>query len=450
MIAVPFIYFSLLVVLLCKKNKGIDIATIIAAEFAITGFFSILMSVFNLMPDNRDYQITPWATITYCGLLTICLLPFILFSNAKIKYIRPIKNELLFKALAIISLLWFIIRIILTGRGIMEILTGDINELRHDVYSGEESIDYYWGLPGPIRKVMELLGMVFGCSWIFIFLAFFSLTIQKLPIRYFWMFLITSLSGPWAGILGVDRSKAAYWIISVVVMALFFRPFIDKKNAKPLIVAIASFVGLLIVYLGLVTSSRFGDRYYSEVGGNEGGMIVYFGQNFPNFCFFYDTFHSSWKTLSLIFPFTQKYLFRESIVGGVNIQQVLDQITGLKTGVFYTYLGQILITAGKIVMFLYVLFFFVATLFVNRKVQSHVVSAEFCFFYLFFASIMFLGLFVHYYSSPTLTFSIISFFVLITLLRDKPVRVFRKKKIKRMIKSEHGMPNQPHSSFSKF
>lgn len=46
--AIPFVYFSLISLLLYKKRKKFDIAIIIAMIFAVSGFFSILIDIFHL------------------------------------------------------------------------------------------------------------------------------------------------------------------------------------------------------------------------------------------------------------------------------------------------------------------------------------------------------------------------------------------------------------------
>jgi len=85
MIAVPFIYFSIIsLVLYFRKGKRIDFSVIISAMFAVSGFFSILIDVFGLRnSDTANYSISFLASFSYCALITLCLLPFIRYSNLK-------------------------------------------------------------------------------------------------------------------------------------------------------------------------------------------------------------------------------------------------------------------------------------------------------------------------------------------------------------------------------
>lgn len=406
MIAVPFIYFSSIAIWQFFRNrKRIDIGVLIASIYAVSGFFSILAQEYNLLYYN--YKVSFMATIVYCLLLTINLYPFIKYSHIGISNFKPLNNPKPLKILAWVAIIWFVVCIIFSFNHLLRVITGDMNEMRAAIYAGHGETSWMIRLPWYLRNVITPLNLIFGTPWILIILAFFSKYVQKLPIKYFIFFFIAALNGPISGIISVDRSAVSYWILSLLGIYLLFLPLIPSKHKKYLNSFLIIVIFSLIAYLGAMTISRFGDRDMGRISGTYGGIIEYLGQAYPNFCYFFDEFTPAFSNLNLIFPFLAQYVFGEEIVGGVNLQQAMDLKTGVKTGVFYTYLGQIRIFCGMFMMFLYC---FVYSIFSNmtlQRIKNTYFSLFSIYSYFGLASIMLLGLFGYYYSSPLRTFSVI-------------------------------------------
>lgn len=79
MIAVPFIYFTLLAIYLVRKNGGVDISAFLVMIYAFSALMSILLDAYNIYEINGVYEkisISPLATLTYCALITLAVLPF--------------------------------------------------------------------------------------------------------------------------------------------------------------------------------------------------------------------------------------------------------------------------------------------------------------------------------------------------------------------------------------
>lgn len=417
MISIPFIYFSFLGILLYRRKKRFDIATIISIMFAVCGAFSILLDLFNLRSeDTLNYEISLTASITYCTFISLNLLPFIKYSNLSINKVNGIKKEKILKILGYLAFTWFAVIVVFSLSSFYRVITGDIAELRQLIYNGEYSNNYMAMLPVALRLPMVPFNYLFGCPWTLQFLAFFCLFIQKLPKKYFWFFLIASLSGPWIGILGVDRSASSYWIISFFFIFLFFKQYMNKESQKRILKLMVFMVLLLAIYIGISTVSRFGDRYYGEgIGGNMGGMITYFGQNYLNYCFLFDEFNSSLNSLSILFPFTHK-LLGDDMIGAVVIQQYLSQKTGIQTGAFYTYYGHIILGIGHYATYVFCAIYTSLSFIIlgSNKYKRYTLSR--LYLYIALSSILFLGVFVHYYTDFTRTFSLVSFYLIFCLL----------------------------------
>lgn len=414
MIAVPFLYFSLLSIWIYKKNHGrIDIALFITLLYALSGLFSILVETFKL--GYYRYEVTILPTIVYCFLLTINIYPFLKYSHINIRNVSALKSDKYLKITAWLAIIWFSITLLFSFNSMIRILSGDMAEFRSAIYAGDKETGWMVSLPGPVRSMVALLNLCFGCPWILILLAFYSYYIQRMPLKFFLFFLIASLSGPVSGVLGADRSATAYWILSLLAIYIFFFPLIPTKQKKYLNSFLLIIVSALAIYLSAMTVSRFGEREMGQgVSGTQGSLISYFGQSFPNFCYFFDEFKPAFTNLNLIFPNIAKYIFNSDLVGGVPLQQEMTLRTRIETGVFYTYLGHIRIFCGMFFMFLYsILYTFISRHFLQK---SHSFSLKNSFTYIGLSSIMYLGLFVYFYASPNKSFSVMFFLIFIHLI----------------------------------
>lgn len=416
MIAIPFVYFTFLSFLFYrKKGHKIDFSVIITAMYAVSGLFSILIDVFGLRNDDTlHYNISFIAAFSYCALLTLCILPFSHNSNLRIITPKPLRYSVVLKFLAILSVIWFIWTVFVSRDLFIRMLVSDMHESRTMALGGEldSTLDR---VPALLRPLMIIMNLIFSCNWVLLFLAFFSRYIQRLPWLYFWLYLFASLSGPFGGVLGADRSSVAYWILSAFGIYLLFRPFINKSEKKHLIKIFIIILSFLLSYLVIMTIGRF--MMSTEFGedGVQGSLIYYFGISYINFCNFFDNYTPPYPNLGIIFPFIGKYIFGIE-TGGTIIQQQMTLLTHFECGTFYTFIGQIIMGAGTIVAVLYCLLYsfttYVALPSVIKKPKIHSL-------YLYFAlvSVVYLGLFGYYYTSPYRTFSLLFFYFMLKFSR---------------------------------
>lgn len=183
------------------------------------------------------------------------------------------------------------------------------------------------------------------------------------------------------------------------------------------------------LYLLVLTVSRFSAGDFSDMSDSQNSVFAYWGMPFPYFCYFLENFDCDWKTLGLVFPFINKYLFG-GITGGVPIQQHLNKLTNFETGVFYTFIGQIMISAGRIFALLYCVCISLLSSRLIRPFKNR--SKEICcltaYYYILTASVLFLGLFGYYYCNPTLTASVVFFIFLIKNMGGDRIHVTNNKR----------------------
>ena len=414
---IPLVYFGCLSFFLYKRHKQIDIAIIVSLVFAVSGLFSVLIDINGYRSyDTCNYEISLLPAVLYCILLTLCILPLAKCNIINKIQIEPVRNVKLIKLLSVVSIIWFLLTVFFSwDRFLFILMSGDMGEIRSDLYKGIAEDSWVASLPGPVRFIFAILNLLFGCPWILLFLGFYSMIGNRIPLLYSYFFLIASLSGPYNGILGVDRSSSAYWIMSAVTLFILFRKQLSSRINKQIsILGLLALLGV-IAYLAAMTISRFGERDSS--GGTIESLISYFGQPFINFCYFFDEYDLPYHHFGIVFPFTSQCIFGVPS-GGVTIQQEMTWLSHKETGVFYTFIGQMIIGIGQfwaIIMTLVYSFLSFRTLGnINRRREINILSL---YLYYAFASVVLLGIFGHYYAGPSKTFSLVAMYFVMRFLR---------------------------------
>lgn len=400
MVAIPFIFFSIILAVLLRDRRRFDLASYVALLYAGMSFFAIMIDVFGLRyRDVVNHDISFESAFVYCTLLGIFLIPIVRFTKNTDECMVPVINQTLLKTLSVISFLFFLITLIGSFDSLVGVFQGDMRVLRHAVYANEMEPVWFSALPFGLKQIVVFGNMLFANFWVQQFLSFYCLLIQKIERKYAFFYFAASLLGPIWGILSIDRSKVTYWIIALIANYFLFNKYMTKKQRNAFVFLASICICFLTIYLSMMTDARFGERSYGGgVSGSLGGVISYLGQSFIEFSFFYDSFINYDSTLSVIFPLTHKFVFGE-FGTAVSVQEFLTRTYNMMFGVFYTFLGQILVSAGKLVMFVYaIVMSLIGFSFFNPEKRK---NKDIFLLYLFmvYSSIMFLGLFGHYYAN---------------------------------------------------
>ena len=103
MIAVPFIYFSLLTWFFYVRNQQFNLPVFTCLIYAVSSFFAILIDIFDLRySDTVDYDISFFACFIYCALLTLCMIPIQVYAN-RVQTIEPVQKTRLLKGLVYVA-----------------------------------------------------------------------------------------------------------------------------------------------------------------------------------------------------------------------------------------------------------------------------------------------------------------------------------------------------------
>jgi len=329
-------------------------------------------------------------------LLTLTIWPFYKLKSEKIISIK-LGNHKLFKRIVYLFFICFLLILFTSYETIQIVLRGDFAELRSILYKGG-SISELSPIQSFFNPVLIIANILGGSSIIMLLFYFYSISFLNNSKLFNTILLLSSTTIVLIGILGVDRSKPIYWIISYgFVITLFWRYF-TKERKKKIIRTSILIISVLGIYVLAITISRFGDR----VAGTEGGIISYAGQSFINFCFFYDNVDFKEFSLQRILPLFYKLFVENGIEGSGELNAYIKLKTGIRTSVFSTYIGDILVASGKAVTISFCLFIsLISNKYVNRinnntnnTINFYQVIVLFC-----LSSIPLLGLFTHFYAN---------------------------------------------------
>lgn len=400
LIYLPFAFFLIYFLKRRKSFQYFDIAQFIIIMFGVSSFFSIIMYLLDMRSsDNYDYEITFLASISYVSLLFLCIRPFANNSHRMIE-LKPLRRPSIIHFMAVVAFVWFIVSIFLIWDSVLFVLNGDMGEIRQSISQGQGPTFYLASIPNGIRQVLISLNVAFSCPWVSIFLAFFLRFVQKSPVKYSVYFVLASLFSPIQGMALADRSASAYWIIAVGAMYLFYRPYMNNDERRKLVRIILCIIAVIVLYLSAMTISRFGTETNSTgLSDSQSSLIGYFGQSYINFCYFFDNYQPPFPNFGILFPTTMHLLFG-SDVGGAIIQEEMTSLTGIQTGVFYTFMGQIMVGLGKMFAVVFTLFYALScSIIVPKITKTNMMIADKAFLYIALCSIVLFGLFGHYYAN---------------------------------------------------
>ena len=156
---------------------------------------------------------------------------------------------------------------------------------------------------------------------------------------------------------------------------------------------------MIVVYLALVTISRFGERD----SGTEGGLLVYIGQPIINFCNIWDNLWTDNITTVRVLPITN------FILG----QKPLDSDYGVHINVFTSFVGVFLIDIGHLGAILIPLFIsFVTSLFLRSYKNSLTLTLRMSIIIVGIGTIVQCGIIGYYYITVGRVFTFFMFLFL--------------------------------------
>lgn len=352
MVFVPFIYFTFLCVCFRIKHGRFEVSAYLAALYALSAFFSIVVFQKNLFDIRYEIQsISSLPTFIYCGLLTLTFTPFSALHSEDIKNIEQPKMWF-FNALSYIFIGTFFITIVaLVPEIIDNVRSGEILSLRYTIYDDSERVK----LTG-IRYAMAIPSTIFSpCSPLMVIMYFYSVCFLNKKRIFNALLLLSSFTPILSAILISGRTQIMYWIMVFVACYLFFYPYIDRRTNKTIIIFFSIFGGLIILFFIGVTLTRWEE---SELAIS--ALERYAGEPFLQFCSFFERANFVEPHFQRLFPFTHYFILGQDIDLFVYREILYDQ-SGIYANVFNTFLGDVMLDIGHVGMFIYAILYTLLT-----------------------------------------------------------------------------------------
>lgn len=333
-----FIYF-LSVFLYILRKRGLDVSACIIGIYMITSSISIYLLENSPYYSNKNPSFIP--TIIYCSMITLVTIPFYRFNSTRIRRM-PKVNIRVFNVLSWILICGFIFSILLFKDDILIRLSygEEIGKLRGE--AGGDLGTAQASLSGPLRALSSLFMTILSLSPVAFILFFYSVTYLKKKKLFNVLLFLSSFGCLIASIIGIDRSVFFYWIIDFIFIFILFRPYLTKKTRRFTSIAGLCMFILASIYLIMMTSSRFKGRELDS-------FCDYMGQNYLNFCWFWDNYEAPLINWGFFCPITSHFLDIDwgAPVSAVAFGKYVESKVGYFVNYFYTFMGSVMLYLGQ-------------------------------------------------------------------------------------------------------
>jgi oligosaccharide repeat unit polymerase len=376
-----------------------------AGLYAFTSLLGIIVVLGDLLDDggilfdNYDIQFSPIATLLYCGLITWGILPFSMLYKKDLKIITT-PNPTIVLALSIFLIIIAFINLYLVADSTVEILSGDLSTIRTDHYNGIESPAQVKAQSMPF--VIKFLYYFNTSTLLAIPLFFYYLCFSKKPWWFKGLLLFTSLSMPIAGIQTADRTEMVFYAMMFLSCLILFHKFLSAKIKRIMRYLTIPIALAMIVYFGAVTEARFSKRE----SGTVGNLAQYAGQNYLNFCYFWEKANYDHITAERELPMTYHYVFK--IDNDDYRRSIRSGQQGFFMSVFASYIGDIMLDLSPIGMIAWCTFFFLIMTIILKRPHREELSVGEYMVYFVFSAIPIFGIFYYRYMSFPYTFMLIT------------------------------------------
>ena len=342
------------------KHHGLDVCVYISALYAFTSFCSVAIVLGDLVDpnggilfDKYDLEMGITPTLLYCVLITMGIFPFSLIYNREIKQVES-SSSLVLEGFCWVLFFVFLINIYLIADSTIEILSGDLSTVR---------MDHYNGIQSPAEIKAQNMPVLFKYI-----LYLRQTTILALPLFFYYncfskkqwwfkaMLIAISLTVPLFGLQMADRTEFTLYGMMFIFCLVFFKKYLTKRFKIKLAIIGSPFILAILIYIVAVSQARF-----AKGGDNNkayAAALQYAGQNYLNFCYFWEHAKTDHITAEREFPFIYHTLMHIDSDPERRSERSGEQ--GFFISVFPSFAGDIMLdlsVAGALIWF--VLYFFI-------------------------------------------------------------------------------------------
>lgn len=411
MIYLPFIYFTVLFLIMWRKQKNFNIGSLIVVYYILSSFFAVLIKEFDLLKSVfPDLNLIP--TFLYCFLITVSIIPFYNFRSDKIKKIN-LANKKLFISVSWVLIVFTFISLAFNLKDIINVFSLDFVNIRNELYKNADVFIEFANLPW----YKYLINFAPYFSPILLLFFFYSIIYMDNNKVFNILLILSSLVLIANSILSASRTEVIYWIMTFTALFICFSPQMSSKIKRKIkmLFVIIGFFGL--IYILTITHSRFGDRGNSS----SESLILYAGQSYIQFSNVYNHYSFDELTIDRVLPITSKYVLGHKF-NNAKYRSEQSMRIGAETGVFFTFLGDAMLDFGVFGMIIYTFFFFFISISLLRRKNMYLISLSQMVIFVILMRTPLLGLFAYVYTSINSSILLIgSLIIAVSLMKFKKI-----------------------------
>ena len=357
-----------LFIYLRQKHGGIDVSAFLTLLYAFMSFFAIIIEIRGVYDINGVCERTPitfGAVFSYCALLTLSIVPFSRLRSTTLKNIT-ITKTMLYDVVSWGLILTFILTLIMLFSDIYTALTSDLSEVRSMVYGDDEGhhvsgLRWWLLLPNTLFSQFSPIAILF----------FYINVSQSRKSKLFnYMLLASSITPILSAILIAGRTQIIYWLLSYLLCFFLFKNQMNAEQRRIVVRPFLVFAGAFVLFFASVTLARFTSNTLDSDTNTLNSVIAYTGQAFINYNNFYNHYICHQISFNRIMPVSHYFVIDPGWTLKNYRAQIMTQ-TGMNIGVFYTFLGDLMVDLSKVGMTIFVLLFAGISTFLSRQEEDN-------------------------------------------------------------------------------
>jgi oligosaccharide repeat unit polymerase len=149
----------------------------------------------------------------------------------------------------------------------------------------------------------------------------------------------------------------------------------DKQQKKVVLRPFIVLAGAMVVFFASVTLARFTTFSLDSSTNTFNSVVAYIGQPFINYNNFFNNYICSQHTFNRIMPVSHYFVLDPGWTLG-DYRALIQSQTGMNIGVFYTFLGDLMVDLDKSGMLIFVLLFAMVYTYMSRQENDNTIPVS--------------------------------------------------------------------------
>ena len=187
-----------------------------------------------------------------------------------------------------------------------------------------------------------------------------------------YILLLSSITPILSAILIAGRSQIIYWILSYGFCFFLFYKQMDAQQKKIVLRPFIVLAGTMVLFFASVTLARFTTHSLDSSTNTFNSIVAYVGQSFINYNDFFNNYICHQHTYNRIMPVSHYFIFDPGWTLG-DYRALIQSQTGMNIGIFYTFLGDLMVDLDKSGMLIFVLMFAIISTYLSRQEEDNTI-----------------------------------------------------------------------------